>query len=105
MNEFRPMSVPSLFDATFQLYRDRFATFLVIALVAHVPYSVMVALVLPTGRIEVDARGEPQITGAMALGLIGIFAYAIVFLQLCIAAMTHNISASYLGENLSATES
>ncbi len=105
MHDFRPMSVPSLFDATFQLYRDRFATFLIIALIAHVPYSLLVAFVLPTGRIEVDARGELQISADMALGLMGMSAYAMVFLQLCIAAMTHNISAAYLGENLSAVDS
>jgi hypothetical protein len=105
MNDLRPLSVPSLFDATFQLYRDRFTTFLIIALVVHIPYSLLVAFVLPTGRIEVDARGEPQISAAMALGLVGIFVFAIVFLPLCVAAMTQNISATYLGEDLSAADS
>ena len=105
MHELRPMSVPSLFDATFRLYRDRFTTFLIIALVAHVPYALLVAFVLPNGRIEVDAWGQPQISTAVALGLVGILVYAIVFLPLCVAAMTHNLSAMHLGENLSAADS
>jgi hypothetical protein len=41
----------------------------------------------------------------MLAGSLGILLFAIVFLPLCVAALTHNISAAYLGENLSATES
>ena len=47
MQEFRPMSIPDILDATFRLYRDRFVTFLLIALVVYVPYSLLAALLLP----------------------------------------------------------
>ena len=36
---------------------------------------------------------------------MGIFLLAVVFLPLCVAAITHNISAAYLGETLSAADS
>jgi len=104
------MSVPGILDATFQLYRDRFATFVTIALVVYVPIAVVSAIAMPAPVAPFGIGGPPaQISpasaGLMLIGSLGIIVCAIVFLPLCMAAMAHNISAAYLGENLSATDS
>jgi hypothetical protein len=43
--------------------------------------------------------------GAVLLGFLGFFLFAAIFLPLCSAALTQNISAAYLGKELSAGES
>ena len=47
MQDFRPMSIPDILDATFRLYRDRFVTFLLIALIVYVPYSLLATFLTP----------------------------------------------------------
>ena len=66
MQEFRPMSIPDILDTTFRLYRDRFVTFLLIALVVYVPYSLLAALRArreqpARDRSPVSARAAPQL--------------------------------------------
>jgi hypothetical protein len=106
------MSVSGILDTTFRLYRDRFVTFLLIALVVYVPYSLLAVVITPAHAATHAANthgvpgAAPQVdfTGSL-LGFFGFFVYAVIFLPLCSAALTHNISAAYLGKELSAGES
>ena len=59
MQELRPMSVPGILDATFQLYRDRFATFVTIALVVYVPIAVVSAIAMPCAVAPFGIGGPP----------------------------------------------
>ena len=60
MHEFRPMSVSDILDTTFRLYRERFVTFLLIALVVYVPYSLLATLITPAQAVAAPAsRGTP----------------------------------------------
>jgi hypothetical protein len=102
------MRIPDLLDTSLWLYRDRFVTFLLIALVVYVPYSLLAALALPAPRIlPVLAPDEaPEMDPAKNLqGLAEVLVFAVIFMPLCSAALTHNISAAYLGKKLSAAES
>jgi hypothetical protein len=128
MQEFRPLSVSDILDTTFRLYRDRFVTFLLIALVVYVPYSLLATLITPAEQAAASAASHPSVaTGpghlnprvaqpatatapqfnvtGFVLGLLGVFVFAVIFMPLCTAALTHNISAAYLGKELSAGES
>ena len=132
MQEFRPMSVSGILDTTFRLYREHFVTFLLIALVVYVPYSLLATFVLPVQTVATSsapgavpqpgnrmpsARTSPvAYSSAPAsvpqfnpvgtlLGFSGVFLFMVIFLPLCSAALTYNISAAYLGKNLSAGES
>jgi hypothetical protein len=103
MHEFRPMSVPSILDETFRLYREHFLTFLTIALVIYVPYSILAAFVLPSPNA---APFDPaNFDGVLPPGLLVIWVCSIIVNSVCTAAMTQNISAAYLGTRMSATAS
>ncbi len=86
MQEFRPMSIPDILDTTFRLYRDRFVTFLLIALVVYVPYSLLAALVLPAPRIIPVApanQAAPQLdAGANLLGLSVMAVFFVILMPL-----------------------
>ncbi len=112
MQEFRPMSIPDILDTTFRLYRERFVTFLLIALIVHVPYSLLTTFILPAeaqvaaASLVPGVRPQPQIDfSAFLPGILATFTFAVIFMPLCHAALTHNISAAYLGKELSAGES
>ena len=119
--ELRPMGIGDILDVTFRLYRQRFLRFLLIALVVYVPYSLLAASfapfqvasqpVIPQEGMTQEAQMQ-QLSQAMAanmqgtvLHLVGIAVFAIVFMPLCSAALVHNISATYLGEDLTAGQS
>lgn len=108
MREFRPMSVSDILDTTFRLYRERFLTFFLIALVVYVPYSLLAALLIPAPpAVQHLSPGQVPHFDLMAMvpGYIGLFVFAVIFLPLCSAALTLNISSAYLGKELSAGES
>jgi hypothetical protein len=121
--ELRPMGIGDILDATFRLYRQRFVAFMAIALVCYVPFALftsVISILLPAPAPAVSQakdsvernpfappstpwnKAAPQIHPA---ALIGIVLFALLIMPLCSAAMIHNISATYLGENLSATAS
>lgn len=127
-HELRPMGIGDILDTAFRLYRERFLTFLLIALIVYVPYAILLALFQPFQMAQTPVnqqhvpfqqtqtqqvlQGQVQQPPIMAanpvgavLGMIGVFVFAVVLLPLCSAALIHNISASYLGENLTAGQS
>jgi hypothetical protein len=120
-HELRPMRIGDILDATFRLYRERFLTFLLIALVVYVPYSLLLAsfpsfYAAPRSAIpqqSMDREGQmqeidptPQISAApIVLHFVGLALFFVVLMPLCSAAMIHSISASYLGEDLTAGQS
>ncbi len=127
--ELRPMGIGDILDTTFRLYRQRFLAFLVIALVCYVPYALFMAALPVVAPAEPPARPYPPHSygqnpfdtssmgqqGESPFGAIhpaaflplalGTALFVLVIFPLCQAAMTHNISASYLGETLSAGDS
>ena len=123
-HELRPMGIGDILDVTFRLYRERFFTFLLIALVVYVPYALLASF--PTFQMRQSAivaqeetddddadvpfqRSAEDMQTNMVVTLlvwsIGLIVFAIVLLPLCGAAMTLNISASYLGEELTTVQS
>lgn len=124
--ELRPMGIGDILDTTFRMYRERFLPFLLIALVVYVPYAFLLALSAPfqtpaqpvfipqatfsEGEMQTPTFDEsnlvvkPNPVGAI-LGILGTIIYAFVLFPLCTAALVHNISASYLGEDLTAGQS
>lgn len=139
--ELRPMGIGDILDTTFRLYKSHFSTYTSIALLAYVPFSLMLSIYqistgfgsqnpirqlmegqavnqpplvigvsefrwwVQPGRFEVaqDAP-SPNIPGLL-IGGLGTFIFAVVFLPWCQAALVHNISATYLGEDLGAVPS
>ncbi len=122
--ELRPMGIGDILDTTFRLYRQRFLTFLLIALVVYVPYALFLTVFTPSviaPELSIAAPGENpfdldssrrmmaqgrspgaiDVTG-LIFWIIGILIFSFVLIPLCTAAMIQNISASYLGEDLSA---
>jgi MFS family permease len=118
------MGIGDILDTTFRLYRQRFLTFLLIALVVYVPYALFLTVFQPAviapqpvvsapgenpfdfeGQRAMARRGQspvvPNVAG-LIFWLVGILVFALVLIPLCSAAMIQNISASFLGENLTA---
>ena len=112
--ELRPMGIGDILDATFRLYRQRFLTFLLVGLVVYMPYALLAALFQASlGLAEEPStmaagaglRQVPTNPAGLWLLIIGTLVFLIVLFPLCTAAMVHNISASYLGESLTAGQS
>lgn len=59
-DDLRPMGIGDILDATFRLYRNHFATFLLIALVVYVPYALVVSGVEATFEAEI-VEAESQL--------------------------------------------
>lgn len=127
VQELRPMGIGDILDTTFRLYRQRFATFLLIALIVYVPFSLIQAMMVASAPPNIRSpwqlpvqepepfnpvRASQPVPQMRDMNLAPYFAssagtmlFACICLPLCLAALTHNISASYLGENLSAAQS
>ncbi len=103
--DLRPMGIGDILDVTFHLYRRRFLTFLLIALVVYVPYSLLAALLQMAATGQVAAGGSHAALALFIVSAIGGIIFLWVLVPLCGAAMVHNISASYLGEDISAGRS
>lgn len=104
--DLRPMGIGDILDTTFRLYRNHFATFVLIALVVYVPYAVVDVLLIAS---LVDEQPQPLPTAEVADGvaLAGFLAMALLFVvvfPLCQGALVHKISAGYLGESIGAVE-
>ncbi len=114
--ELRPMKIGDILDVTFRLYRRKFLAFLLVALVVYIPYAVLMSLPALFGNAAMFAPGA-DVAGQSAQTAVDfnplvVFAFVfatilfMVFVRpLCTAALVQNISASYLGEELSAGES
>jgi hypothetical protein len=106
VHELRPMGIGDILDTTFRLYRQRFLTFLLIALAVYIPYAILMGLSESSGPAFTAGAGPsagPQLNPlGFSLQMIGVAFFSLILFPLCLAAMVHNISASYLGETLSA---
>jgi hypothetical protein len=114
------MGIGDILDETFRLYRQRFFTFLLIALVVYVPYGLLMAafqtvvaaqvaepvirVETPLHQLRVAPRPVFNPVALVAMG-IGVLVVAIVLMPLCSAALVQNISGTYLGEKLTAGQS
>src|SRR5262245_15247554 len=90
--ELRPMSIGDILDATFRLYRSRFVTFLTIALVAYVPYALIIAFLNMqqggerTFPLQAERRdlGGPDINPLGILATVGgLLLFVLVVWPLC----------------------
>ena len=97
LQDLRPMGIGDILDTTLRLYRQRFVTFLAIVLVTYVPYAIVVALLIPQ---QAQNPGELNF-----VWIVPVLLMALIVAPLCEAAILHNISAGYLGEDLSASSS
>src|SRR5438552_2872109 len=109
--ELRPMDIGDILDGTFRLYRARFVPFLTVALVAYVPYGLVMALIqallLPAMRVgqplpigggaptSTMPFGAPD-TGSLIVGGISVLLLAFVVFPLVQGALIQDISATYL---------
>jgi magnesium-transporting ATPase (P-type) len=107
--ELRPMGVGDILDTTFRLYRQRFLTFLLIALAVYLPYAILVSLLesaTPAVVVQAGPAAQPQFSAqAFGLRMVAMGLFWIILIPLSTAALIQNISASYLGERLSAGDS
>ncbi len=124
--DLRPMGIGDILDVTFRLYRARFVNFLLIALVAYVPFALVMAVlqasiattageIIPQQPFTLDpeapfAGGPAQafpidVGTAMIVFVVGILVFFCIIWPLCQGALVHSISAEYLGEHLGAWES
>jgi len=127
-HELRPMGIGEIFDVAFRLYRSRFATFLLIALMVYVPYALIVSVTnyatlkeFYDRQAQFEQMTQEEIQQWLAeapegpapanrvvgyvVGNLGIALFALIVFPLCTGAMVQNISAGYLGEELGAAES
>lgn len=149
------MRIGDILDAAFRLYRNRFGTFIVIALVVYVPYSAAVTVLNAVVRsltagtpleeptepwwqvsaldpgngvahaassllsaatfLQLSPGGTPSagefpwsfmtVLALAGLALAGFFLFMVLVYPISTGALVFNISAGYLGEELSAVES
>lgn len=113
--ELRPMGIGDILDATFRLYKTSFVPFLVIALIAYLPYAlytlgVGLAYQPPDSSLnpftqvtETDMEAEGADAYFLLDGL-GSLVFMVVVWPLVQAALIYVISGVILGEQLSAGE-
>jgi hypothetical protein len=109
--ELRPMGVGDILDTALRLYRTHLASFLTISLVVYVPYIVLLLVLQsvfsgPT-TIQQTPFGPREVApiGLTLVNSLRNFFFFVVVWPLVQGALMYNISAAYLGENLSAGES
>jgi hypothetical protein len=110
MQEFRPMGVGDILDTTFRLYRQRFLTFLLIAAIVYVPYALLMSVFQAVQMHQIQTAHQAGLDPTVAImGIIGgmlvVLLFTFILMPLCTAALVHNISGSYLGEELTAGQS
>ena len=100
--ELRPMGIGDIYDTGFRMYRNRFAVFLIIALAAYIPFGIVQVIFL-----QMAAAGEAGAVNPLVAfsGVLLLFLLMFIILPLCQGAMIHQISSSYLGEQIGAVES
>jgi hypothetical protein len=117
--ELRPMGVGDILDSAFRLYKAQFVPFLVIALVAFLPYALFTLIVglasspaqPPQNVSSFETAQNPFAasagvnSGGLALAVLGPVILLIIVFPLVQSALTYNISGAILGERLSAGES
>jgi hypothetical protein len=102
----QPMGIGDIFDTTFRLYRRHFVAFLLIALVVYVPYSLVLSVLEAATQAAEDPFETPARRGGNPfLILVPVLLLVVIVLPLCQAALMIKISASYLGEDITAAES
>ncbi len=101
--ELKPMGVGDIFDATFKLYKARFGTFLMIALVAYLPYSLIAALFMSQVEVSATTQAKPSVTD-MFVSMIPLMLVLFIVLPLCQAAMIYSVSETYLGRRIGVGE-
>ena len=89
--DLRPMGIGDILDVTFRLYRRRFLTFLLIALVVYIPYALFYG---PGGAAATGAPSVQNPAGHLVvlLGLTSLFLRADAAVE---RPLVDNISASY----------
>ena len=111
MLDLRPLTVGEILDRAFRLYRNNFLKFLGIVAVTQVPASLLGLLVTATLTTEQTFNPStftPNTATQIGTPIAAAFIVALlsfVLTQVSTAALTEAISAKYLGEDLSISES
>jgi hypothetical protein len=114
----RPMTIGDLFDISFRLYRENFLTFIGIAALLQIPFTIVQALVqfllggpalsainnlasAPPGRNPLEFLPIGQIVAYYGLTFgLSVFQFLVIY-NLMIGALSKAISRSYLGQPIS----
>ena len=107
--ELRPMGIGDILDTTFRLYRMNFVPFMTTSLIVFVPYAVLMLFIkigmAPTIIETEDGPMQQESIGASLVFFLGMVLTALIVRPLVMGALTYQISAAYLGEQLSAVDS
>ncbi|MCA9412585.1 MAG: hypothetical protein KC944_15325 [Candidatus Omnitrophica bacterium] len=99
--ELKAMSIGGILDTALRLYKDHFSTFLMVGLIVFVPYTaVLLAIVATSGAPPGYEEGISNPGGGL-----GTVLYYFVVYPLSTGAMVCLISSTYLGRDMSATQS
>ncbi len=119
--EFRPMGIGDILDVTLRLYRSRFKSFALIALVAYVPYSILLVALPGNMALQQQAMennvyvatsdyeyetSDPQVPDLeqMLFHMIPTLLFFVIVWPITQGALVNNISAGYLGKDIGAWE-
>ncbi len=108
--DLRPMGIGDILDTTFRLYKARFVPFLVISLALYVPMGIVFAwfqtsalagMEAPRALAHADPEAAAQILRSFLAFVLFVLLYGLVVFPICYGVMVVQVSATYLGENLS----
>jgi len=94
--QFEPMSSGQILDRVFRLYKGNFVRFIAIVAIIKVPLALLTMIWLVTGGLSTIGL----IVGPLALAFLGI-----VGQSLCSGALMKSVSESYLGNEVTVSES
>lgn len=108
--ELRPMGIGDILDTAFRLYREHFVPFLTISLIVYVPYTALMLILSlalggapETDSLMESSSGDASLAASVLRGL-GTLLFFLVVWPLVQGAMVYHISASFLGEQITAGE-
>ena len=104
--QFEPMSSGQILDKVFRLYKENFVRFITTVAIIQVPLALVTMIWFATVVAQINT-GEPStagVTGLMVGPLVLAF-LSVVGQSLCSGALMKNISESYLGNEVTVSES
>ncbi len=101
--QFEPMSSGQILDKVFRLYKENFVRFIATVAIIQVPLALITMIWLATVVAQIRT-GEPS-TAGLIVGPLALTFLSIVGQSLCNGALIKSISESYLGNEVTVSES
>ncbi|MCA9410744.1 MAG: hypothetical protein KC944_06020 [Candidatus Omnitrophica bacterium] len=102
------MSIGGILDGILRLYKSNFVTFLIIGLIAYLPLGVLecfLYFVYWANRLPAVVNSlAPEEVMVIVVNNTVIVLYQVLVIPLCLVAMIHKISATFVGESMTAFE-